>query len=1771
MSYTGELNGQEIAVIGMAGRYPDAKDIDQFWKNLADGKESVSFWTDDELLAAGVDKNLISDENYVKLKGFILDDWDLFDARFFGYTPTEAELMDPQIRIFHECAWGALENAGYNSESYEGLIGVYAGASSHFYWTYTSMLSEKSSEIGQESTFFLTDKDYLSSRIAYKLDLKGPCMVTQTTCSTSLVTIHLACQAILGGECDMAIAGGVSIDAQDKFGYLSQEDAAYSSDGHIRAFDADASGTLLGNGVGIVVLKLLEEAIADGDHIYAVIKSTAVNNDGFNKANYIAPSVDGQKKVIKLAHEIAEIEPESIGYIEAHGTGTILGDPIEIEALKQAFDTEKRGYCAIGAVKTNIGHLNAAAGVAAVTKTILALQNRLIPPSLNYKHPNPAIDFQNSPFYVNTELKPWEKNGHPLRAGVSAFGIGGTNAHMILEEPPQREDSSESRPYQILTISAKTPTALDKTVKNLEAYLKKNPDVNLADAFYTMKVGRGNFIHRKYLICNGKDDALQILSELNHIPPYTAGEIDRPVIFMFSGQGSQYLNMGLDLYKTETRFRNEMDRCFELLEPVMGENIKHILFPVDHGESTKDRIRDVIYSAPVKFIFEYCLARLMMRWGIKPHAMIGHSLGEYTAACISGVFSLEDALSLVVLRAKLMESVAEGGMMSVPLSEKELAPLLDDSLSIAAINTPTSCIVSGTNENILRFKRMVEAKGHECLQFKVSRAGHSMMMDSILKDFEEGVRNVRLNKPRIPYISNISGQWITTKEATDPEYWARHIRKTVRYADGLKELLKIQHAIFVQIGSDRGPTAFVSQQESFTDSNQAINLVRHPKEDISDSFYLLDKIGLLWLWGIKIDWQAFYAEEKRHRIPLPTYPFEGNRYRIDSKDIHTNLNAFKNQLTQNNNDLSNMFYIPSWIRSALPICENNEISVGNCLIFNDDCGLGGQLASGLQDRGAQVVFIKPGDRFLKVSENEYELNPELPNDYHQLIESIHQDKRKINHIVHLWRISGEDDKKADYYSIDFELNLGFYSLIFLAQSLGNYDINSELHIDVITNNMQEVTGDDLLYPEKATILGPVKIIQAEYENITCRSIDVAFSELSIHGRKKLTHKLVQEITRKSAEQIVSYRGNYRWTQFFKPVLLEKINPDKPNQLRSKGVYLIIGGLGQVGMILSELLSKTVQAKLILLQRSPFPDRKDWDQWLKDHDDKDSISIKINKLLHMEGYGAEVLILRADVSDMKEVQEAVHRSKERFGQINGVLHCAMSPGGSMIQRRTREDIEMGFASKVKGTLALEKVLEDADLDMFMVCSSMSSVLPIIGQVEYCAANAFLDAFVHYKTSHSETFATAMNWNFWKDTELLGQTVEVMNLRDNSISTTQGVEAFLRILESNETQVLVSTEDIMKMIENFSKDGLMQLQDVSKGFTHSGQIPSHYRKNIPYMAPSNTTEEALANIWQSFLGYDKIGIHDDFFSLGGDSLKALQLISRIRKAFDRKLSIANFFKYPTIEQLASYLASDKDYIYQPIHCLSKSTAFKELSLVCVPYAAGGTSTYIRLSEEIAKINDQICVYTVELPGNDFGADNAQKKEVGILAKECVEQIKREVSSPIAIYGHCGGSFVALEICRLLEKENMDVLLFGIGGALVTLTNDQIDPEVMLNYTEEEMQHVFSGLGAFKNGEGDIGDEEFNFISNNLQQDSHIIYKHLKKMQRDEAKYKIQAPIYNIISDNDLTTDGYKTLYKNWHQYSDNVELIEINGGGHYFVNEEVVQLAKILTDLILNTGV
>ncbi|WP_413988224.1 amino acid adenylation domain-containing protein [Labrys okinawensis] len=882
-----ELPLNAVAVIGMAGRFPGARNVGTFWRNLCDGVESITRFEDSEL-EDSFGPEVRRAPNFVRARP-ILPDVEFFDAPFFGMYPREAELTDPQHRIFLECAWEALEDGGYDPASYPGAIGVIAGCSMNTYFLHHVVGNRGVSEdftntfqVGQYPMLLGASAEFLATRVSYKLNLNGPSFTLNTACSTSLMAIAQSCQQLLLYQCDMAIAGGVSITFPQKRGYLSQEGGMVSEDGHCRTFDADANGTVFGSGAGAVLLKRLEDAVADGDHIYAVVRGTGVNNDGSAKVGFTAPSSDGQANAIMMAHANAGIEPTSISYVECHGTATPLGDPIEIAGLTKAFRAtgdETRQFCAIGSVKSNIGHLDAAAGVVGFIKTALSLQHRLLPPTLHFKKPNPRLDIENTPFFVNAALNEWPAGPEPRRAGVSAFGVGGTNVHIVLEEASELPVPVTASQVEVLILSARSEAALGRARSALADHLRQTPDLPLAEVAHTLQAGRRAFDYRWSAASRDLDGAIAALGNAATARAVKAAA-DPGVLFMFPGQGSQYPDMARDLYEGNAGFRADIDRCAEILRPYLERDLREVLYPAERREDDHKELAATCYAQPGIFSIEYALGRLWMSRGIQPRAMIGHSVGEFVAACLAGVFALEDVLPLVATRGRLMQDLPPGGMLAVRLPEAELAPLLDKDLAIAAINGPSLCVASGPYEAIDRLETALKDRNVVSRRLHTSHAFHSPMMDPIIEPFTGHVRKLALQAPSIPYVSGVTGQWITVAEATSPDYWARHFRQPVRFADGLGLLLGDANAVLLEVGAGNTLTSLALQGAA--KGRVVVPSLGDAQRERPDEDSMAEALGRLWAAGVPVNWPGLRDGAQPRRVSLPTYPFERERHWVDA-------------------------------------------------------------------------------------------------------------------------------------------------------------------------------------------------------------------------------------------------------------------------------------------------------------------------------------------------------------------------------------------------------------------------------------------------------------------------------------------------------------------------------------------------------------------------------------------------------------------------------------------------------------------------------------------------------------------------------------------------------------------------------------------------------------------------------------------------------------------------------------------------------------------------
>lgn len=1483
----------DIAIIGMAGRFPGAAGLDEFWNILINGEETIRHFTDEELKKAGTDERLLKHPDFVKAKG-IIDECDKFDADFFQYSAREAELMDPQLRLLLECAWEALEDAGCDPERTEGSIGVYTGTSPNLDWI--SRFAGKLGGAEQFSVMLLNDREFFSTQLAYKLNLHGPSITMQTACSTSLVNIGAACQALQNGACGTAIAGGVTVSTPLKTGYVHQDGMIQSKDGHCRPFDCDAGGTVFGDGAGIVVLKRYEDAVKEGHTIHAVIKGIGINNDGGRKAGFTAPSVEGQAEVLKQAYRAAGIQPASVGYIEAHGTGTKMGDPIEIEALSQVFHHAAPRSIPIGSVKSNVGHLNSAAGIAGLFKVILSMKHKTILPSLHFKTPNPNISFDKTPFYVNTEPAYWKEAAEPRRAGVSSFGIGGTNAHLVIEEETNSGRQASERTRHLFVLSAKTEPALDQMTANMKEFLKNRPGTALEDAAYTLQVGRKQFSYRKAVVLTNAGDWTEE-SELT--ASYSGGR--RTVALMFSGQGSQYINMMKELYEAEPVFKREIDRCFTIAEQTRHLELRKAVF-TENAEGAV--LTETALVQPLLFIFEYALAKLLESTGVTPDYMIGHSIGEYTAACLSGVFSLETAIRLVAERGRLMQGLKPGAMMSVRLSEDELLRLLPDNLSLAAVNAENACVVSGEEADINGFSHLLEEKEIPFRTLNTSHAFHSYMMDPILADFEQILKQSDLNSPRIPFISNVTGTWIKPEQAADPAYWVRHLRGAVRFHEGLSDILTDENVLCIEAGPGNTLSAFCKRHPKRTKDHGIVNMVRHVHETAHDHTYFLKKLGELWLNGCEINWRRYYGDEQKHLIPLPPYPFEKKRYWLDAAKREEDFvsKAEPNQKLP----MEKWFYLPSWKRQVTPEgVKKRAEEKRTALVFYEETTFSFSLVQKLEQNGVKTVTVKKGARFEKNGPESYTIHPASGNDYEKLFASLKAEQLLPQQMIHTWNVSEGKEEQEQSFAVSSES--GYYSLIFTAQAAARQKQINDCELFVLTSGLHEVTGGEFINAEKSAVLGPIKVIPQEYNHIKCWNIDIPPVPDSLTWKEEeLIGQIVREIENPGKDQIIAYRHRRRWVQVYQPVTLDK-KQGLPHMIRSGGVYLITGGLGGIGFVLSKLLAKEGHVKLILTGRSGLPPRDQWEALCSGSGEPEAIVSKILKVKELEQLGSEVTTVSADAGNLEDMQRVMKDIHSAYGRLNGVFHAAGLPGSSSF--RAIKDIpdeaangEEQFQSKVKGLKVLETLLEGEEIDFCFLFSSISAALGGLGFSAYSAANIYMDAFALRMNQKSKAPWMCVNWdawNFWGELDsAIGESIA-----DLAIIPDEGAELFQYVLsDDSHRHLLVSTGSLSHRIRQWIS---MEMKE-----TETKKTSIHTRPELknPYVAPRNQTEQVICRIWQDFMGLEQVGIDDNFFDLGASSLDIVQVTNRLNQELGTNEAVVTLFTYPSVSALAQYIQPD-----------------------------------------------------------------------------------------------------------------------------------------------------------------------------------------------------------------------------------------------------------------------
>jgi acyl transferase domain-containing protein/thioesterase domain-containing protein/acyl carrier protein len=1372
-----EGGGVDVAIVGLAAHLPGARTAAEFWENLVAGREAIRDLSDEELRAAGVAPETLARPDYVK-RGSTLPDLELFDADFFGLSPKEAAIMDPQHRHFLECVWEALEDSGHVPQQFEGPVGVFAGCGMGSY--FALHLLRRPDLMEQVGLFLLrhtgNDKDFLATRASYVFDLKGPSVNVQTACSTSLVAVHQACASLLAGECDLALAGGVTIELPHGQGYVFKEGEVLSSDGRVHAFDHRATGTVFGSGAAVVALRRLEDAVEDGDRIYAVIRGTAVNNDGAAKAGYLAPSVDGQAACIAEALAVAGVDADQVSYVECHGTGTAIGDPIEIAALTQAFrqTTDKRGFCGIGSVKTNIGHLDTAAGAASLIKVALALHHKRLPATLNYEAENPALQLERTPFVVQTRNEAWHGPG-PRIAGVTSLGVGGTNAHVVLEEAPRAAAAPEvQRPptgRRRLCLSAKSNAALDAGMARLAAHLKAHPELSLDDVAYTLMHGRQSFERRRVLAAATRDEAIALLESADpaRVFTHTASDAPAELVFLFPGGGAQHLEMARGLLDVEPVFTEHFRRGVRLVREKFGLDLEPLLYPeadADRDALARELERPSI-QLPALYVIEYALAQAWLSRGVRPSALVGHSLGENTAAAVAGVLSFEDGLGLVRLRGELFETVPPGGMLSLPMSSVDVESRLhgawsDLELDLATVNGPELCVLSGTDAALAELERRLRIEDIEPRRIPIRIAAHSRWLEPILDEFRGYLRSIRLAAPQIPIVSNRSGRELTAAEATDPDYWVGHLRHTVRFADGLAHLLGGGPKVFLEVGPGRVLSSLARQQPGLRGGGDAFGCLPHPEEGADDAGVFEAAHARLWAAGVRdpetgeaLDLRSLWIGAARPRVPLPSYAFQKQPYWIDPPTAQAEssgprrLERFDDWFVQN-----------VWRQRGV-LEEEGPRGSRSWLVFLDGAGLGERLVQRLRGAGEQVITVVEADAYDQLDPQSYALAPEHGREgYGQLVRDLIRQGQTPQRIVHLWTLTADESFRPGSSFLHRNLERGFHGLTFLLQSLAQEEVLDALHLVTVSNGVQDVAGEGVRHPEKALALGPLRVGANEFPGLSTKHVDVDLGDRPqgwFTSRseweadlERLTEKLHVEVTGAASSATVALRGDRRFELGLAPAELDP-SGDLRSRLERGMRVLITGGLGGVGGVLAKHLAERYGAKLALIGRRPLPERERWDDWIRHHGDEDSTSKRIAFVRELEAAGADVLALVADVTDLESMRAAVDAARTRFGGVDGVIHAAGVMDDGLLIGRTQAAADAVLAPKVHGTLVLAELLDPAELRFLLLCSSTSVAIAAPGQSDYVAANAFLDAFAAQQRRRGNV-VLSLAWGIWNEVGL-----------------------------------------------------------------------------------------------------------------------------------------------------------------------------------------------------------------------------------------------------------------------------------------------------------------------------------------------------------------------------------------------------------------------------------
>ena len=1579
------IASSDIAIIGMSCRFPKANSLNEFWENICNQVDCLERF--------GLSEDDLEKKNYVPVRG-VLSDIESFDANFFGFSPVDASITDPQHRVFLEVAWEALEHAGVAPQkSKDKTISVFAGMTDSTYLQENLL----------KNNWFLSEYDHFQQRIAnsigmlstqlsYRLNLKGRSVNVNTACSTGLIAVDQACQDLILGDSDIALAGAVSIIVPQQKGYQYQEGSIVSLDGICAPFSDKANGTVFSNGIGVVILKRLEDAIKEDDTIYAVIKGKGVNNDGSDKLGYAAPSRSGQIACILNALEKSNLKADDIRYIEGHGTATHLGDIVEFDALKDAFKTQttRKQFCALGTVKSNIGHTDVAAGMAGLIKTALCLHHQYIPSMPHYENPNPELRIDKSPFFINKEPIVWDNKSSIHYAGVSAFGVGGTNIHMILSEyraPKKAVNKQSNLTQQLIVLSAKSQKALEEMTGNFVSFLSKpehdNPDF-LQKAAFTLQSGREDFVYRRYAIGQNSDEIEKSFSQ--SAIQYSEKSLNTNVVFMFPGQGTQYPQMAQALMQVPY-FEKIVNLGTKLASKYLACDFEALL----QNENSKE-LNETQYAQPALFIIEYALGKLLMHYGIQPNALIGHSLGEYVAACLAGVFSFEEGVALICQRGLLMASAPKGAMLAIEcaIEDFERFQKTVPGVELALHNSSQHCVASGTLEEIEALEQQLKINGITYQKLNVSHAFHSQLMEPIKDSFVDMLSNINFNTPNIPIISNLTGDWLSAKDAVDPNYWYQHLRNTVKLKTGFDTLAKDKCSFFIEVGPKRSLSYFLKSVLSHTPDHT----IAHTLSIAGDVEQVLGVVGLAWSKSININWPSLSGNANLSKIALPTYSFQREKYWV-SPD---------RQLSSNNI----CYYQPSWTHQKIYLNNENlhrdSLRKHSWVIIKDSFGLADKIVSYLKTHDVQTWAISYD-----------EISSEPKDHYLQLAKKI-KDNQSSLIFLNLSSYGVKNDALGSNKEIQKQLNLSFYNLLYLAQALTE-TFNSATHIKIaiLTSGTQQPTASEALNTINATINGAAHVIAQEHPNLKLKIFDLDSDD-------KISETTIYELIDNccspwdDAFSIETYRHQYKYDLHFQEIKPKKI---KIERLKNNGVYLLTGGLGGIALTCCEAIAETVKNPVfILLSRRDMPPKEQWEQISLNADN--SLYDTVKKLIHLETLGAKLFLHKVDVSNLEALITVVKQCIERFGKINGVIHAAGVAVSGLMQTKTKESIQETFAPKIIGTVNLISVFKDIPLDFVVLKSSIAALLGGFGQVDYAAANSFLDAVAISNLFKKTKFVISINWNTWLDVGIAARNQQEGKIsfigKGNDISPQEGKKIFLEVLQGDSSQVAISRINI-----NNTQESIIPNLTISSPKISRDKLPTLKT----YSAPTNDLESTVLQLWQESFGIEGLGIDDDFFSLGGHSLQAIKLIEKINSSLNCNLPMTQIYATPTIKQLSFDITNKPSTKEQPMLVPLKNTNKKVPYLFLFHPISGLINCFDSLVKQSTL---DMPIYGLQDPS--IHTNKIIYRTLDAMINDYLNAIqKAQPIGPYCFLGYSFGGIIAYEIANKLKLKGEQIRFLGL----------------------------------------------------------------------------------------------------------------------------------------------